>query len=159
MKIFLAPVAVAAFSFVLLPASAQEKTTAEKTSEVWEKTKETTKEVSREVVDTTKKAVARVEAAIDQPDADAHKVDVTITDEGVQMPQSLRAGKTAFVVKNSGKEKHNFEVAGPELEKSFWLAIAPGASKTMQVDLKPGSYEAECKLHEGKEPKVRFTVK
>ena len=70
-----------------------------------------------------------------------------------------RPGTTAFVVKNAGKEKHNFEIKGANLEKSFWFAIAPGESKTMELELKPGSYEAGCNLHEEAEPKMKFTVK
>jgi iron uptake system EfeUOB component EfeO/EfeM len=148
--LFLSPLAVS---------HAQEKSAGEKSAEVWEQTKKTTKEVGTAVATKTKEAVARVEDAIDKPDADAQKVQVTITDKGVQMPKSLAPGKTAFMVKNSGKEKHNFEIEGNSMDKSFWLAIAPGATKTMQVDLKSGTYEADCKLHEGKESKVKLTVK
>ena len=138
---------------------AEDKTVGQKSAEVWDKTKETTKEVTNAVVKKTQETVAAVEDAIDKPDADAKKVEVKITDKGVQMPNHLAAGKTAFVVTNSGKEKHNFEIEGQSLEKSFWLAIAPGASKTMQVTLKPGTYEVDCKLHAGKEAKVQLTVK
>jgi iron uptake system EfeUOB component EfeO/EfeM len=138
---------------------AEEKSVAEKSAEVWDKTKEKTKEVTSAVAQKTKETVAAVEDAIDKPDADARSVDVKITDEGVQMPTRITAGKTAFVVTNTGKQKHNFEIEGENLEKSFWLAIAPGASKTMQVTLKPGTYEADCKLHQPKEAKVKLTVK
>lgn len=100
-----------------------------------------------------------VEDAIDKPDSDARKVQVAVTDKGVQMPKNVDAGKTDLVVKNSGKQKHNFEIERNNLEKSFWLAIAPGATKTMQVDLKAGTYEADCKLHRDKEAKVQLTVK
>lgn len=138
---------------------AEEKSAGEKTSDAWEKTKQTTKEATKAVAKKTKEAVAAVDGAVNKPDADARKVNVTINDSGVQLPKSLKPGKTAFIVKNTGKEKHNFEIEGQHLDKSFWLAIAPNATKTMQVDLKPGSYEADCKLHEGKEPKVQLTVK
>ncbi len=131
----------------------------EKTAEVWDKTKEVAKETGEVIADQTKKAVAAVEDAIEKPDADAKKVNVQITDSGIQMDQSLPAGKTAFTVKNTGKEKHNFEIEGPNLEKSFWLAIAPGDSKTMQVDLKAGTYEVDCKLHSKNEPRVKLVVK
>ncbi len=136
-----------------------EKTVSEKTAEVWDKTKETTKDAGNAIADKTKKAVSAVEDAIDKPDADAHKVNVSVTDGGIDMPKSLKPGKTAFIVKNTGKEKHNFEIEGKNLEKSFWLAIGPGDTKTMQVDLKPGTYEADCKLHGTKEPHVKLTVK
>ena len=159
-------------AFCFAAAQAEEKTVAEKTEEVWDETKKKTKEVSKAVVKTTKettKAVAKktketvkaIEHKIDTPDADARKVNVTITDGGVQMPASLRPGKTAFIVTNSGKKKHNFEIEGENLDKSFWFAIAPKDSKTMQVDLKPGIYDAHCSVgeHANKEAKVKLMVK
>ena len=163
MKITLAfrTIAVAAFAFAILPAQAQEKSVGEKTAEVWDKTKATTKDVSRKVVKTTREAANRVEAAVREPDADARKVQVKVTDKGVQMPTSLQAGKTAFVVTNTGKEAHDFEIEGAGLEKSFWFALGPNHTKTMQVELKPGTYEADCAVaaHAGKEQKVKLVVK
>ena len=145
----------------LVSARAQEKSTSDKASEAWNATKETTKDVTKKAVNATKRAANRVEAAIDKPDADARKVEVTVNERGVQMPGKLPAGKTAFIVRNTGKQAHNFEVEGSGIEKSFWIALPPNESKTMQVDLKPGTYEADCKVtgHEGKEGKVRLTVK
>src|SRR5688572_26122301 len=165
-------IAFLACAFCCATAQAAEKTVAEKTEEVWDETKKKTKEVTKAVVDTTKetsKTVAKktketvkaIEHKIDSPDADARKVNVTINDGGVQMPRSLPAGKTAFIVKNSGKQKHNFEIEGEHLDKSFWFAIAPKDSKTMQVDLKRGTYEAHCSVadHANKEAKVKLAVK
>ena len=149
----------AAFAVCAPLLRAEEKSVSEKSAEVWDKTKEKTKEVGSAVVKKTKETVAAVEDAIDKPDSDARTVDVKITDKGVEMPARLSAGKTAFIVTNTGKQKHNFEIEGESLEKSFWLGIAPGASKTMQVTLKPGTYEADCKLHQPKEAKVKLTVK
>lgn len=169
MKIFIAFLACAICCAV---AQAEEKTVSEKSAEVWDETKKKTKEVTKAVVKTTKetsKAVAKktketvkaIEHKIDTPDADARKVQVTMTDGGVQMPASLRSGKTAFIVKNSGKQNHNFEIEGEHLDKSFWFAIAPKDSKTMQVDLKPGTYDAHCSVaeHANKEARVKLTVK
>ena len=168
-KLFIAFLACA---FCCAVAQAAEKTVAEKTEEVWDETKKKTKEVSKAVVKTTKetsKAVAKktketvkaIEHKIDTPDPDARKVNVTITDGGVQMPASLRPGKTAFIVTNSGKQKHNFEIEGEHLDKSFWFAIAPKDSKTMQVNLKRGTYEAHCSVadHANKESRVKLAVK
>lgn len=165
-------IAFLACAFCCALAQAAEKTVAEKTEEVWDKTKQKTKEVSKTVAKKTKETaktvankttetVKAIEHKIDTPDADARKVNVTITDGGVQMPASLRPGKTAFIVKNSGKQKHNFEIEGEHLDKSFWFAIAPKDSKTMQVELKPGTYDAHCSIgeHANKEAKVKLVVK
>ena len=84
-----------------------------------------------------------------------------VSDKGVQMPKSLPTGKTAFIVSNTGKQKHNFKIAGAGLDEGFWFSIAPGSNKTMQVDLKAGSYDAACSVsgHEGKEGKIKLAVK
>ena len=150
-----------ACSFCCAVAQAEEKTVSEKSAEVWDKTKKKTKEVSKTVVKKTKETVKAIEHKIDTPDADARKIQVRITDTGLQMPTSLRAGKTAFIVTNSGKQKHNFEIEGENLDKSFWFGIAPKDSKTMQVDLKPGSYDAHCSVdeHASKEARVKLVVK
>ena len=157
-KLFIACLACA---FCCAVAQAEEKTISEKSAEVWDNTKKTTKNVSNTVAKKTKETVKAIEHKIDAPDADARKVNVTITDRGVQMPASLRPGKTAFVVKNSGKQKHNFEIQGEHLDKSFWFNIAPKESKTMQVNLKAGSYEAQCSVeeHANKEARVKLVVK
>ena len=157
-KLFMACLA---FAFSYAAVQAEEKTVSEKSAEVWDKTKTKTKEISHTVAKKTKDTVKAIEHKIDTPDADARKVNVTVTDAGVQMPASLRPGKTAFIVKNSGKQKHNFEIKGGQLDKSFWFAIAPKESKTMQVDLKPGSYEAHCSVneHTNTEARVKLVVK
>jgi iron uptake system EfeUOB component EfeO/EfeM len=165
-------IAVLACAFYCAGAQAEEKTVAEKTEEVWDKTKKKTKEVTKTVAkktketaktvaNKTKETVNAIEHKIDTPDADARKVTVTINDAGVQMPASLRPGKTAFIVTNNGKQKHNFEIEGEHLDKGFWFAIAPKDSKTMQVDLKRGTYEAHCSVadHANKEAKVKLAVK
>lgn len=164
-------------------ALAAEKSVAEKTEEVWDKTKAKTKQVTKTVAKKTKetaktvanetkqaaKTVAKktkqtvnaIEHKIDTPDADARKVSVTVNDGGVRMPRSLSAGKTAFVVTNNGNQNHNFEIEGEHLEKSFWFSLAPRQTKTMQVNLKPGFYEADCSVaeHANKEAKVKLVVK
>ncbi|MFN2476471.1 MAG: cupredoxin domain-containing protein [Chthoniobacterales bacterium] len=146
---------------VAVPARAAEKTASEKTAEAWDATKKTTKDVTQKVVKKTKEMASAAEAAVTKPDADAHKVNVAVTDSGVQMPSNVAAGKTAFIVKNTGKQAHNFQVAGSGMNKSFWFDVQPNESKIMQVDLKRGTYDAECQVkdHAGKEKKVTLTVK
>lgn len=150
----------AAFAFAVLPLNAEEKSVSEKTAELWGKTKATTKKVTKTVAKETRQAVNRVEAAVRDPDPDARKVEVKVNDKGVQMPKSLQAGKTAFVVTNTGTQPHDFEIEGSGIDKSFWFALNPNQTKTMQVDLKPGSYEADCAIDaHAKEQKVKLVVK
>jgi hypothetical protein len=128
MKTFVTVLLAAAVSVAVVRAEDKEKkedeTLAEKASETLDKSKEKTKEVSRAVVDTTKRAADAMVDAL-TPDADARKVDVKLSDEAIAMPTELESGKTAFVVRNAGKEKHNFEVEGQGIDKKFFAAIEP----------------------------------
>jgi uncharacterized cupredoxin-like copper-binding protein len=152
-------------------AHADDKTLGEKTSETIDKAVDKSKEVGREVVDKSKE-VGRVVAedarkAADvvtdavTPDADARKVEVTLTEHKIDMPRQLVPGKTAFVVRNTGKQEHNFEITGEGIEQKFYAPVDPNASKTLHVELKPGSYKVFCpvKDHAGKGMELDFTVK
>ena len=165
-------IAFLACAFCCAVGQAAEKTVAEKTEEVWDKTKNKTKQVTKTVAKKTKEAaktvahktketVDAIEDKIDTPDTDARKVTVTLSDGGsVQMPASLRSGKTAFVVTNTGRQQHSFVIASGQ-----WRAdvppLAPQQTKTIQVNLKPGSYEARCSVaeHVNKEAKIKLVVK
>lgn len=152
----------AAFSIVVVQADTEEKdkTLGEKTSEAWDATKEKTKEAGRAVADTAKKAADAVVDAV-TPDTDARKVEVTLTEHDIDMPKRLEAGKTAFVVKNSGKEKHNFEIQGEGIDQKFIFAPGPGETKVLHVNLKSGSYKVYCPMedHDQKGMKLNLTVK
>ena len=133
-------------------AAAEEKTFGEKAGDTFEKAAQKTKEAGRAVADTTRKAAESATDAL-TPDKDARKVEVTLTEDKISMPKSLNSGKTAFVVTNSGKEKHNFEIEGQGIEKKFMLNLGPNDTKTLNVDLKPGTYKVRCPIgdhaHEG----------
>jgi uncharacterized cupredoxin-like copper-binding protein len=92
------------------------------------------------ISDDTKKVGTSLKNAV-TPESDARKVDVTLTERHIEMSKELSAGKTAFVVRNQGKERQNFKIEGNGLEKEFMIAVAPNDSKTLNVDLKPGEYK------------------
>ena len=92
------------------------------------------------------------------PDADARKVPVNLTAERIDMPKRLPPGKTAFVVRNIGKEKVNFEVEGPRVRKKFRLALAPQEIKVFQMTLKPGTYQAFCTATNGKKTRIEVNL-
>ncbi len=59
---------------------------------------------------------------------------------------SVPAGPTAFRVKNSGAEEHEFEVfQGDRLVEEI-EGLVPGLTRTLTVDLDPGEYTYVCKL-------------
>jgi len=144
MKTFLAIILAGAISIVALPLQAQ---TEKKDESVGEKASD----AAHAVVKTAKEAADAVVDAV-TPDTDAKKVNVNVTEDSIDMPKSVEPGKTAFVVKNSGKEKHNFEVRGQRIDKKFMLALAPDETKVLHVDLKTGRYKAMCLMtdHEKK---------
>jgi len=133
-------------------ATTPDKSLTEKTGDTLQKAGEKTKEAGRAVVDTTKKAANTVVDAV-TPDADARKVDVKLEDNRIEMPKKLSPGKTGFVVHNSGKERHSFEIQGEGMDKKFMIGLAPDETKVLHMDLKTGTYRAICpekgKEHEG----------
>lgn len=98
-----------------------------------------TKNAAHTVAHAAKKAVDKVEDAV-TPDEDARRVDVTISENRVDMPGELTPGKTAFVVKNSGSTAQNFEVRGPSVDRKFVTAPGPGETRVLHVTLKRGTY-------------------
>jgi archaellum component FlaG (FlaF/FlaG flagellin family) len=98
-----------------------------------------TEKAARTVAHGVKKAADTVEDAF-TPDSDARRVDVTITEDRIDMPTQLEPGKTAFVVKNGGKTAQNFEVEGRSVDRKFAAAPNPGQTKVLHVILKRGTY-------------------
>jgi uncharacterized cupredoxin-like copper-binding protein len=152
--------ALAVSTAVVRATEEEEKTLGEKTSETLDKAGEKAKEAGRATADTTKKAT---DAAVDAvtPDSDARRVEVKLSENDIDMPKKLKPGKTAFVVYNAGKEKHNFKVEGEGIDKKFILAVGPTETKVLHVDLKEGTYNASCPMddHEEKGMKVKLAVR
>ena len=115
----------------------------QKATDVAEDTAETAKNVGHSVVKGTRKAVNRVVDAL-TPDPDARRVDVTLGEDKIDMPTSLKPGKTAFIVKNAGKQKHNFEVQGNGTDQKFITDLTPKQTKVLHVRLKRGTYSVYC---------------
>jgi iron uptake system EfeUOB component EfeO/EfeM len=153
-SIFLA----AALSLVV--ARAAEETVGEKAKEAARDVAETTENVAKSVAKGTKRAANAVVDAV-TPDADARKINVRLSEHEIDMPKTLKPGKTAFVVKNAGKEKHNFEVEGKGVDQKFLVPLAPDETKVLHVDLKEGTYEVSCPLKDDakKGMKLNLTVR
>jgi len=115
----------------------------QKATDVAEDTAETAKNVGHSVAKGTKKAVNTVVDAL-TPDPDARRVDVTLGEDKIDMPTSLKPGKTAFIVKNAGKQKHNFEVRGNGTDQKFLVDLTPKQTKVLHVNLKRGTYTVYC---------------
>jgi uncharacterized cupredoxin-like copper-binding protein len=74
-------------------------------------------------------------------------------------PSSVHAGKVTFEVKNDGKIPHDLVVEGNGVKAKTPLLDA-GESKTLEVDLKPGTYDVYCSVPGHKEAgmDVKLTV-
>lgn len=149
----------AAISFTTAEEKTTGKTTGEKTKEMLKKAEDKTVAAGKAVVNGTKKAGRAIADAV-TPDSDATKVEVNINDSDITLPKKVSAGKTAFLVKNTGKEKHNFHIQGNGVDEKFMLDVAANDTKVMHVQLKPGTYQVTCptKAKEGDSMKHTLTV-
>ena len=88
-------------------------------------------------------------------------VDVKLTEYKIEMPASVSAGATTFKVTNTGKEAHGFEIEGNGIEKALKPRLKKGESGSLQVDLKPGTYEVYCPVlgHKRRGMSLNLTVK
>jgi len=92
--------------------------------------------------------------------APATKVDVSETEFKITLAQTpTAAGSYEFVVKNDGKIPHDLVVQGNGVDAKTPLLDA-GQSKTLSVDLKPGTYDLYCSVPGHKEAgmDVKLTV-
>jgi uncharacterized cupredoxin-like copper-binding protein len=73
-------------------------------------------------------------------------VQVSEVEFKIKLPQtSVPAGRYTFDVSNDGKVPHDLVVKGAGAQKGT-PTIDPGQSKSLQVDLKPGTYDVYCSI-------------
>lgn len=116
--------------------------------------------VAHAAVRYTKEAVNTVADAL-TPEPGARHVDVSMTENRIDMPTILQRGRTAFIVHNADQRKHNFEVVGGSTDRKFLTDVQPGQTKVLHVDLHRGSYTADFPTDRHQEPgaEVRFSVR
>jgi len=96
---------------------------------------------------------ALVGAARPHPDAPS-QVSVRLSEWKVELSQaSVAAGTVTFVITNAGNIPHGFEVEGKGIEKEI-ERIQPGASDTLTLTLKPGTYEVYCPVGDDSHKKL-----
>jgi hypothetical protein len=122
-----------------------------------------TKKAAETVAHGVKKAADTVEDAIipdsDTPDSSSRRVDVTVTDDKIDVPTHLKPGKTAFVVKNAGKTAQNFEVEGGSVDRKFVTPPNPGQTKVLHVTLKRGTYKVYSPEKNADKPTPKATLR
>ncbi|HYO13079.1 MAG TPA: cupredoxin domain-containing protein [Thermoanaerobaculia bacterium] len=79
----------------------------------------------------------------EQAEVPAETVEVKLAGHDIDMPASVHAGPTTFEVTNGGDSIHGFEVEGLGLEEEI-EQIPPGETRTLEVNLEPGTYRVYC---------------
>lgn len=89
-----------------------------------------------------------------------NSVEVDLSEFAITMPDTLPAGPTTFMISNTGDVKHNFEIEGQGIEKKLSMNLKSGESKTLKVDLEPGTYTVYCPVgeHADKGMKMQLVV-
>ena len=92
-------------------------------------------------------------SAQDQEKKDATAtVEVKLTEYAIEMPESLPAGPTTFIIHNEGHKNHSFVLEGEGTEEKLSTSLRPNATANLEVALKPGKYKVYCPIgsHEAK---------
>jgi hypothetical protein len=87
-------------------------------------------------------------------------VEVHLTEYAIQMPATLPAGPTTFLLHNDGKKKHAFRIDGPGSEQTPPTSVDPHSTGTVQVTLQPGDYTVLCPIgsHSAKGMSLKLKV-
>ncbi len=141
-------------------AIAQGQSVGDRAASAAQDTADTARHVERSVARGTEEAADTVAEAL-TPDPKAHKVNVTMTEYRFDMPTTLRPGKTAFIVKNTGKKTHNFQIKGNGIDQKFARNLRPGQSRVLHVMLRRGTYDVTCPVdfHMMKGMTAKLTVR
>ena len=84
-------------------------------------------------------------------------VQVSLSEWAVSLtPAAVPPGSVVFEVTNTGKVPHALEIEGGGVEKKT-SPIKPGASETLTMDLRAGTYEAYCPVGKGSHKMLGMT--
>jgi uncharacterized cupredoxin-like copper-binding protein len=71
-------------------------------------------------------------------------VEVHLTEYKIDMPETLPAGPTNFIVLNEGGKTHSFKIQGPGINALMSAPIPPHTKGSLQADLQAGEYQVYC---------------
>jgi uncharacterized cupredoxin-like copper-binding protein len=108
----------------------------------------------------TTAAVAADEKSPAPAPTSAGSVEVHLTEYAIQMPATLPAGPTTFLLHNDGLKKHAFRIEGPGIEQTQSEILDPHSTANLQVPLQPGEYKVVCPIgsHSAKGMSLTLTV-
>lgn len=95
------------------------------------------------------------------PACAASGVEVRLTEYAIDMPHTLPAGPTTFVLHNEGHKGHSFKLEGPGLADMTPVIVKPNKTGTAEVTLQPGEYKVWCPIgsHSAKGMTMTLTVR
>lgn len=67
-------------------------------------------------------------------------IQVSITDQQIQMPAELPTGMAVFKVTNAGTREHSFAVTGPSGDVKLEESLAPGETGELEMILDTGTH-------------------
>jgi uncharacterized cupredoxin-like copper-binding protein len=90
-----------------------------------------------------------------------NEVEVRLDEYTIDMPKTLPAGPTTFLVRNEGRKNHSFKIQGPGLDEMLATTVRPHETGSLQVTLQPGEYKILCPLgsHAAKGMTMTLVVK
>ena len=89
---------------------------------------------------------AAIRAEEPKDDKAVSVVEVHLSEYKVDMPETLPAGPTNFIVHNEGGKTHSFKIEGPGVEGPFSPPIPPHTKGALQVTLQAGEYKVYCPI-------------
>lgn len=81
-----------------------------------------------------------------QGEKTAARVEVHLSEYAIQMPQTLPAGPTTFLVRNEGHKSHSFKIEGPKTGFQLETVVRPQETGSLEVTLQPGEYKVYCPI-------------
>jgi uncharacterized cupredoxin-like copper-binding protein len=85
-------------------------------------------------------------AGIRAEDKAVNVVEVHLSEYKIDMPETLPAGQTNFIVLNEGGKTHSFKIEGPGINALLSAPIPPHTKGTVQADLQTGEYKVYCPI-------------
>lgn len=87
------------------------------------------------------------------------EVEVTLTEFEIEAPRTLPAGPATFRVTNEGSMAHSLRIRGQGLKAQFDSDLKPGQTRTLRVELEPGTYGVLCPVEDHADRGMLFDLR
>jgi len=85
-------------------------------------------------------------AVLRAEDKAVNVVEVHLSEYKIDMPETLAAGPTNFILINEGGKSHSFKIEGPGLNGPFSAPVPSHTKGSLQVTLQAGDYKITCPI-------------